>query len=319
MFYPLSTTQARLHTSGSVRFEQLPQLSQLTTEKVLTADAQGNIKATDNSQLKDNLGNHIATQNLQLGQNWLSPDGSNKGIQLKNNGNVQINEGFSKINVGKATGGPLWLSNYIGFNAYKQNNNEWYFDTDGANNGGAIIACDVKGNMRIVNANTTYGNVGFSKPENELPNNTRLLLLSSGKVGINTPVVHNDADVQIKGSTYVEDKLGIGICLSAQNNPKNYRLAVNGAIGAKDVFIEIDETPWPDYVFEPEHILLSLTELEAFIKQYKHLPDIPSANDVKEHGLSLAEINALLLKKIEELTLYIIELNKKIEKYENHN
>jgi len=72
---------------------------------------------------------------------------------------------------------------------------------------------------------------------------------------------------------------------------------VNGTMGAKDVYIEVNETPWPDYVFEPEYKLLSLTDLEAFIRQYKRLPDIPSDNNIKENGLSLAEINVLLLKK----------------------
>jgi len=89
-------------------------------------------------------------------------------------------------------------------------------------------------------------------------------------------------------------------------------------MGAKDIFIEIDETPWPDYVFEEHYELMPLSELEAYITQNKHLPDIPTANEIKQNGLSLAEINAKLVKKIEELTLYIIELNKKIEKYEKN-
>ena len=85
---------------------------------------------------------------------------------------------------------------------------------------------------------------------------------------------------------------------------------------AKDLYIEIDQTQWPDYVFDPSYKIMPLCELESFITKNKHLPEIPSAKELKENGLSLAEINALLLKKIEELTLYIIKLNKKIEKYE---
>lgn len=70
---------------------------------------------------------------------------------------------------------------------------------------------------------------------------------------------------------------------------------------------------WPDYVFDEKHDLMTLKNLEKYIKQNKHLPEIPSSEDVKKDGVDLVEMNKLLLKKIEELTLYIIELNKKID------
>ncbi|NMC98141.1 MAG: hypothetical protein GYA62_00270, partial [Bacteroidales bacterium] len=309
---------ANLHTKGSIRFEQLPQQSVITNEDVLISDAQGAIKVSQASQLKDNLGNHLATQNINLGTNWLSPDGNDNGIQLKDNGNVQVGSGITQINIGKAySNAPLYLSNYIGFNAQRNDNEQWTFSTDGANNGGAAIISDITGNMRFVTYRGQSGNNTFITTDAEMMNNAPLLITSNQKIGLRTTQLNANADVQIKGSTYVEDKLGIGICLAANNNPKGYRFAVNGTMGAKDVYIEVDETPWPDYVFEHEHRLIPLTELEAFVKQNKHLPDIPSANDIKENGLSLAEINALLVKKVEELTLYVIELNKKIEKYEN--
>jgi len=129
--------------------------------------------------------------------------------------------------------------------------------------------------------------------------NTQLLITSNKKIGLRTTNINADADVQIKGTTYFEDKIGIGICLTANNNPKGYRLAVNGTMGAKDIFIEVDETPWPDYVFEPEYSLMPLSDLEGYINKNKHLPDIPSAKDIKQNGLSLAEINAQLVKKVE--------------------
>ncbi len=72
----------------------------------------------------------------------------------------------------------------------------------------------------------------------------------------------------------------------------------------------------PDYVFTSSHRKPTLTELETFINQKQHLPDIPSAAEVKEKGLNLSEMNATLLKKIEELTLYIIEQDKRIQKLE---
>jgi hypothetical protein len=72
-------------------------------------------------------------------------------------------------------------------------------------------------------------------------------------------------------------------------------------------------TPWPDYVFEADHKLPSLETIERYIQQHKHLPEIPTAAEVKEKGVDLGEMNALLLKKVEELTLYVIGQQREIE------
>ncbi|MCP4675613.1 MAG: hypothetical protein GY854_08945 [Deltaproteobacteria bacterium] len=71
--------------------------------------------------------------------------------------------------------------------------------------------------------------------------------------------------------------------------------------------------PWPDYVFEEDYNLMSLVDVEDYIAKNKHLPEIPSASDVAETGIVVAENQTKLLKKIEELTLYLIDQNKKIE------
>jgi hypothetical protein len=309
---------ANLHVAGTLRFEQLPQQQTITNEAVLISDNQGNIKTSAAAQLKDNLGNHTATQNIKLSNYWLSNDGSDKGVQIKPDGNVQVGSGITQINIGKSyTSAPNYLSSYIGFNVQRNEQGQWVFQSDGANNGGTAIITDVAGNLRFVSYKPQQGSTITTISESELMANSSLLITSNNKIGLRTTNINTEADVQIKGTTYIEDRLGIGICLGANNNPKGYRFAVNGTMGAKDVYIEVDETPWPDYVFEPEYRLMPLSELEWYINQNKHLPDIPSANDIKENGLSLAEINAQLVKKVEELTLYIIELNKKMEKYES--
>jgi hypothetical protein len=69
----------------------------------------------------------------------------------------------------------------------------------------------------------------------------------------------------------------------------------------------------PDYVFESDYDLLPLAELEAYIRQNKHLPEVPSAKEMEANGLNLKEKNLLLLKKVEELTLHVIEQNKTAE------
>ncbi|MEQ9404094.1 MAG: hypothetical protein RIM99_10935 [Cyclobacteriaceae bacterium] len=87
---------------------------------------------------------------------------------------------------------------------------------------------------------------------------------------------------------------------------------VNGTIRSKEV--KVEAAPWPDYVFDDNYTLPSLEQIEKFIQSEGHLPDIPTADEVNENGIALGEMNALLLKKIEELTLYQIEMMKIINK-----
>ncbi|MEQ8474138.1 MAG: hypothetical protein RIC35_23280 [Marinoscillum sp.] len=93
-----------------------------------------------------------------------------------------------------------------------------------------------------------------------------------------------------------------------------HKLAVAGGIRASEVKVEV--YPWPDYVFSSDYFLKSLDQTEAFIQENKHLPGIPSAQEVAEEGINLGAMNARLLEKIEELTLHLIEQNKKIKQME---
>jgi|GEM_PF-751531 len=85
-------------------------------------------------------------------------------------------------------------------------------------------------------------------------------------------------------------------------------LSVNGNIRSKEV--KIETANWPDYVFKKDYHLLSLSEIEQYIKEHQHLPEMPSAAEVEKNGLNLGETNKLLTKKVEELTLYLIEKDK---------
>jgi len=89
------------------------------------------------------------------------------------------------------------------------------------------------------------------------------------------------------------------------------KLAVDGTITAKEVVVTLDG--WSDFVFENDYTLMPLNEVERQIKENKHLPDIPSADEVAADGVSVGEMQAKLLQKVEELTLYVIELNKENE------
>jgi len=101
--------------------------------------------------------------------------------------------------------------------------------------------------------------------------------------------------------------LGIG------TNKPGEKLSVNGKIRAHE--IKVETTNWPDYVFKPEYQLTSLSETEQFIKKNGHLPEIPKASEIEANGLSLGEMNKLMMKKIEELTLHLIEEDKEMKGY----
>ncbi|RPE13507.1 hypothetical protein EGT74_08330 [Chitinophaga lutea] len=92
------------------------------------------------------------------------------------------------------------------------------------------------------------------------------------------------------------------------DNPTE-KLAVNGTIRARKMTVTLNN--WPDYVFKPGYRLPALAEIESFIQRNGHLPDMPPAEKVEKEGLDVGEMNKKLLQKIEELTLHLIEMEKK--------
>ncbi len=102
--------------------------------------------------------------------------------------------------------------------------------------------------------------------------------------------------------------LGIGTASPTE------KLSVDGTVLAKKVRVSTAGADWPDYVFSLDFKLKTLPELETYIKANKHLPEVPSAKEVGKEGLDLGKMDATLLKKVEELTLYLIEMNKNQEK-----
>jgi hypothetical protein len=106
------------------------------------------------------------------------------------------------------------------------------------------------------------------------------------------------------GTHFLNGNVGIGT-----TNP-THKLAVNGTIKAKEVIVET--TGWSDYVFADDYALAPLSEVETHIKTNKHLPGIPSAAQISEQGISVGDMQAKLLAKIEELTLHQIAQEKRL-------
>lgn len=176
-------------------------------------------------------------------------------------------------------------------------------------------------------------NYGLSFGTNFLP---RMTIAMNGNVGIGT----NNPDkgvLQVKGSLHVENdsfqvfhvsagkalvfvgKTAYNKWMQAQSNgvmnQNNYSLWVSDGIVSED-YVVANVNQWSDYVFEKAYPLLSLQKLEDFINKNKHLPAIPSEAEVKKNGYSQAKLNNGFLKTIEELTLYAIEQDKKVNTLE---
>jgi hypothetical protein len=123
-----------------------------------------------------------------------------------------------------------------------------------------------------------------------------------------------------KLACFIETKgMGIGV-ENLPPVPAGYtgvQLAVGGRIIAKEVKVTV--AGLGDYVFAPAYRLRPLSEVDAFIKQNGHLPEVPSAAEVAKEGMNVGEMENTLLKKVEELTLYLIGQNKKLEVLQQEN
>ena len=132
-----------------------------------------------------------------------------------------------------------------------------------------------------------------------------------GKIGIGT--VNPSSEFDVNGTISSHNLLTSGSIGIGTNNTEGYKLAVNGIIRAKEIKVESD---WADFVFKKDYKLPTLKEVETHINENGTLPGIPSEAEVKANGVNLAETNALLIQKIEELTLYIIQQEKRMESME---
>jgi|GEM_PF-754474 len=131
----------------------------------------------------------------------------------------------------------------------------------------------------------------------------------------NRVVDMNDRNIWFNTATStVNGKMYIGSTVVYPNATGNYKLFVEGGILTEKVKVALRSSAnWADYVFAEDYKLMPLSEVEQFIKENKHLPGVASATELSKNGLDIAEMQAKHMEKIEELTLYLIEKDKKIE------
>ncbi|MBP6009596.1 MAG: SprB repeat-containing protein [Bacteroidia bacterium] len=108
----------------------------------------------------------------------------------------------------------------------------------------------------------------------------------------------------------------ISVAVGANSVPAGFKLAVGGKMIAEEVRVQL-KSQWPDFVFEDSYTLMPISLLKEYIDEHKHLPDLPSGGEIEREGIDTGKLLNIAFKKIEELSLYIIEQNERISKLEN--
>jgi hypothetical protein len=155
-----------------------------------------------------------------------------------------------------------------------------------ANTNRRVIGIGHDGTFGMVSVSTLDG-TGYSPLQLRTSNTARLTIDVNGKIGIGT-------------------------------TSPDQQLTVKGKVHAEEVIIDLS-VPAPDYVFEKAYDLESLDEVKSYIEQNKHLPDVPSAKEFEKNGITLGEMDMLLLKKVEELTLHLIKMNERLNALQQEN
>ncbi len=153
----------------------------------------------------------------------------------------------------------------------------------------------------------TSGGLNFWRPFSAPNGGNNFLFLkhSNGNVGVRTD--NPTANFTVNGNMLVGNPANVSL-------PSGYKLYVETGILTERLKVAVKSTGyWADYVFDENYKMLNLKELRTFVKTNKHLPGIPAATEMVENGLDVAQMDAKLLEKIEELTLYIIQLQEQID------
>ena len=154
----------------------------------------------------------------------------------------------------------------------------------------------------------------FLEPKDLTANKTFIHLRDEG----HAIEVDSQGIMRIKSQTQgVNSKLILQGKVSVNTNSMNtsYSLCVKGGILTDKVKI-MHSSDWPDYVFASGYLLMPLSDLKSFVKEYHHLPEVPTENDIMTEGIEIGDMQGILLKKIEEMTLYILQQQEQIDKLE---
>lgn len=189
------------------------------------------------------------------------------------------------------------------------------------------VSLDVSGPSKLYGNGTYQDVLDIYNDLADINSQSDLLFLRYGQYQPNIPSVMSVAGMTTPTKYEVffnlrsNGKLGLGTYnFQTCSDCADYRLFVKDGIKTEKVKVDIAaENGWADYVFDKDYKLMPLNDVKNFIQKNGHLPEVPTTEEAIKNGIELKEMNILLLKKIEELTLHIIELDKRIEKLEKLN
>lgn len=205
----------------------------------------------------------------------------------------QVGNASHKLSVGEA-GGTNWFgTSYVGFNLSKSAPNQWIASSDGFNNGGIMLQGNVQGAFRIVQIRYSQNPAqDQTLTDQDMEDNVVFRISDEGRVEI--------------GKEYI---------VGGPHGNSFTKLTVDGKIVCKELFVT--KNNWADSVFYDSYTLMPMDSLRAFIDSTGHLPNVPTESDIKVNGSNLAQNDVILLAKVEELTLYMLQLqeqNMKLQK-----
>lgn len=205
-----------------------------------------------------------------LGGSWFADSDGETTFYISNRGGLAINQ----ISLGSNTSGRLT------FRAYQNGGNiDFYIVPSSTDYTSFAVTSYTFGYVQspqFISISTQSTSPTGTDITTSITINPVMVTDPSGNIGIGTPNSHGD------------------------------KLAVNGTIHAKQ--INVDLTNWADYVFDKNYMLTPLADVKSYIDHNHHLPEMPSEQEIINKGLNLGEVNKLLTKKVEELTLYLIDL-----------
>jgi len=179
-----------------------------------------------------------------------------------------------------------WATSYIGLNAYRMDGGAWRTTGDASHSGGSVIYSNSIGDLLFSNINGENSSFEVITGDEGIKLNTKMILTNGGR-------------------------LGIGVNPKINSDLLAYRLVVEGNIKCKKLRVDLQN--WGDFVFDSNYKMMDLAAIEDYIAKNKHLPGMPTANEVEKDGVDLGEMIRLQQIKIEEMTLLMIKMQKQID------